>query len=120
MGYLETALAIWGDYDGEKASRFAGTLKPYEEIRKKSPAAAQWDALSALRWGPGLADDEPPIDVPRDWRWDVANWPPGRWSRWRALSGELLAGQDDEPTADDIRAADRVAYDLIRAEGSQS
>ena len=79
------------------------------------PIPPTWEALSAVRWGPGLTDDEPSIDVPRDWRDTVAGWPHGRWSRWRSLSGELLAGQDDEPTAEDIRAADRAAYDLMQA-----
>jgi hypothetical protein len=53
------------------------------------------------------------IDVPRDWRSEVATWPHDRWSRCRRLSTDLLEGQDDEPTADDIRAADQAAYDLI-------
>lgn len=120
MGYVETALAIWGEYDEGKASQFVESSKGYEEKRTKSPAEPEWEALSALRWGPAVGDTTPGIDVPHDWRSAIASWPHGRWSRWRALAGELLAGQDDEPTAEDIRAADHLAFDLVRAEGSES
>lgn len=116
MGHLETALAIWGEYDGAKASRFARSSKAYEEKRTKSPGNEQWEALSAQQWGPGLTDDESSIDALRDWRWEVASWPHERWVRWRRLATDLLEGLEEEPTAENIRAADRMAYDMIRAE----
>jgi hypothetical protein len=59
------------------------------------------------RWGPGLADATPAIDVPKDWRWTVANWPHDRWVAWRRRSAEL---QPEGPTAEQIAAADHEAY----------
>lgn len=88
-------------------------------VVRPAPAEAippTWGELSALRWGPGVTDGSPSIVIPHDWRSEVANLPAEEWSRWRQLSTELLEGQDDEPDADDIRAAGRLAYDLIRGE----
>lgn len=58
-----------------------------------------------------------PIVIPRDWRWAVASWPHERWVRWREQATAMLEDLDDEPTAEDIRAADCAAYDLIRTDG---
>ncbi len=102
---------------GEPAMRRAPAPRPPVPA---APGPPTWEELSALRWGPAVGDTTPGIDVPRDWRWDVANLPPETWSRWRALSGELRAGLEGEPTADDIRAADHMAYDLVQAQGSES
>jgi hypothetical protein len=88
---------------------------PLEAFGESPPA---WEALSAQRWGPSRDHDEPPLDVPRDWRDEAAAWPHERWMRWRERAAGVLDGLDGEPTAEDIRAADRAAYDIIRAEGA--
>lgn len=116
MGYLETALAMWGDCAREKETPSEKAVGAYGKIRTKSPAEAQWEALRHQRWGPSVGDATPGIDIPKDWRDKVASWPHGRWVTWRRLATDLLEGLEEEPTAEDIRAADRMAYDMIRAE----
>ena len=65
-----------------------------------------------------IASLDAPIVVPRDWRWTLSHWPHEEWARWRRYSGEFLASCADEATtAEDIRAADRAAYDLLRTDG---
>jgi hypothetical protein len=97
-------------------------LRPAAESRGPAPTIEpclpSWEALSERRRGPGLTDGEPSIDIPRDWRDEVANLPAEEWSRWRALSGELQDGLEGEPTAEDIRAMDHMAFDLVLAEGA--
>jgi hypothetical protein len=52
---------------------------------------AQWKALGAERWGPGLDHDEPGIDAPADhWCWRVARLAADEWQRWRRRADALV------------------------------
>lgn len=70
------------------------------------------------RWGPGLTDDTPGIVIPRDWSWEVANWPQPLWVEWRRTVTEYLDGLGRPAEADEIRAADHAAYRVLRPEPS--
>jgi hypothetical protein len=76
-------------------------LSPTDETDETGPT------FLAERWGPALEDDAPSIDIPRDWRWDVAGWPHEQWVEWRHRAAEL---QPSNPTAEQIRAAEHLAY----------
>jgi hypothetical protein len=69
---------------------------------------------------PPPSADDPPIVIPPGWRWTVANWPPGRWSRWRRYAGEFLSTLDAPVTVEAIRGAELAAYDLVRSEGGDA
>lgn len=47
---------------------------------------------------------------PPGWQVEVSAWPHDRWSAWRKLSANL---QPPRPTAEEIRAADLLAYALV-------
>jgi hypothetical protein len=62
---------------------------------------------------PPPSADDPAIDIPPNWRWDLAHWPHERWSRWRRYVGEFLESLDEHADVEDIRTAERAAYELI-------
>ncbi len=67
---------------------------------------AAWTTLAARRWGG--ADSTPGLDVPPDWRSDLASWPPERWLAWRKRCNALIPPKA-KPA--EVRAAERQAYD---------
>lgn len=79
------------------------------------PALFTWEEARELRWGPAIGDPEPGLDVvPSDWRWTVACWSHDRWVEWRRRSGEM---QPPSPTVEQIRDADRRAYEELKGGG---
>jgi hypothetical protein len=88
---------------------------PPETPYKTYETPAEGTSWLSDRWGPGLDDSEPGLVVYHDWRSFVAAWPHDRWTRWRRMVDQLVS-REPNPTAETIRAADRVAYDVIRME----
>lgn len=57
------------------------------------------------------------LDVrPPAWERELASWPFAWWSRWRRRSGELQAAWGPRPGMAEIKAADRAAFDELKAE----
>jgi hypothetical protein len=77
----------------------------------------EFQSFRSQRWEPALEDDEPGVDVPRDWRWAAANLPADRWSRWRKYTGEFLASDDEPATVEGIKGAELAAFDMLRTDG---
>lgn len=75
-------------------------------------ARVQSRAATGIDWPPTWLrrPTEPAIDVPLDWRCEVAHWPHDRWVRWRRLSAELQAARPHTPTPATIATADHLAY----------
>jgi hypothetical protein len=60
------------------------------------------------------------IDIPRNWRSILGTWPIERWIEWRRRSGEIQAAELRSPTVESIDAADRRAFDELRAGASNA
>ena len=118
MGYLETALAIWGDCDRGNDSPIAlNSWKPTKKYELSPPPSSVGGPVRPAAGDPAWTTASPRSSSPAT---GGMRWPAGRTSAGHggvSSSAELLEGQDDEPTAEDIRAADRMAYDLVRTEG---
>ena len=76
--------------------------------RASTVAPVTWNHLAGQRWSEGSST--PGLDVPADWRWDVASWPIQRWIDWRRR-GDIRV----EPSSKlaEIRAAERRAFDEL-------
>jgi hypothetical protein len=114
MGYLETALRARDRLRGVNPVSKPVEVRKDEKLNPGEGQNASWGALSKVRWGPGLTDDDAPIVIPFDhWRRTVAAWPHDRWSAWHRRWGELAPPGS---TAEVILEAQRLAFDEISAD----
>lgn len=120
MSYLAIARAVLrsheptsGQVEAENGLR-TNELNELDEPDELSPPVVGPDLSE--RWGPGLTDDTPGIVIPRDWSWEVANWPQPLWAEWRAMVTEYLDNLGRPPEPDEIKAADYAAWCILRPE----
>jgi hypothetical protein len=72
--------------------------------------------LSTWRWGPSLDHTDPPIDIPGDWRFQIAALSDDAWIRWRARSGAHQHALANTPNVDEIHESDlQAAVEILRA-----
>jgi hypothetical protein len=138
MGYLETALAIWGDCNGIKNAPMTDLLEAYEVRRTKSRTEAEdppsdpddwpetWRSDFAEMRAENVRLGYPPGEAAHlaylvlksraacPWRATVATWPLELRRRWGERAGELQDGGDD------WRDAERIAFDEVEGRGDEA